>query len=349
LPPVIHIILDEHIGLAGLPPDVQGSSEAASVLRSTYRDFVHYSHAYSRFGQTAYSLASLMSGTAQPALSGALSQPEDSHKYRVENNEWYARLKDDGYAINVYQTSYLDFCKEADACYTYSGPISSIQHTPLTTIQRIEVILGSLIGIGWPNMTPLASMEALKLFVREIEQTPRGAAHVLHLMLPHFGYLFHDDCSIVDPDEWSNIRDRSLKEQNSPSERKARYGGYISQLICVSRTMAQLFDTLERLGVYDEATIIVHGDHGSRIGERRFNMVAADSLSDRDLMDHFSTLLAVKMPDTAAGVNATPVAIQDQFARQFLGLRSSGELADTVFIREPDSRFKARKIRWSAP
>lgn len=349
LPPLIHVILDEHIGVAGLPLDVQGSSGAASVLRSTYREFVHYSHAYSRFGQTAYSLASLMSGTARPDLSGALSQPEDSHKYRVESNEWYRHLKDEGYAINVYQTSYLDFCKEADACYTYSGSISSIQQTPLTTMQRIKVILGSLIVPGWPNMHPLASMEALNLFMREIEQTPRGTAHILHLILPHFGYLFHDDCSVVEPGEWGSIRDRSLKEQNTPDERKARYGGYISQLVCVSETMTQLFAKLERLGVYDEATIIVHGDHGSRIGERRFNFVAADSLSDRDMMDHFSTLLAVKMPDISAGVNSRPVAIQDQFAKQFLGLRSPEELADTVFIREPDTKFNTRKIRWPAP
>jgi hypothetical protein len=52
LPPLVHIVLDEHIGLAGLPPDIEGSDAAAEALQATFADFALYRRAYSRFAET---------------------------------------------------------------------------------------------------------------------------------------------------------------------------------------------------------------------------------------------------------------------------------------------------------
>ena len=71
LPPIIHIILDEHIGLAGLPPELPESRAAARAMRTTYKDFTLYSRAYSRFAETQYALASLMNPSDGADVHGA--------------------------------------------------------------------------------------------------------------------------------------------------------------------------------------------------------------------------------------------------------------------------------------
>jgi hypothetical protein len=70
---------------------------------------------------------------------------------------------------------------------------------------------------------------------------------------------------------------------------------------------------------------------------------------ERDLVDHFSTLLAIKTPASHAGVNSTPIAIQDFFAKEVLGIPPRDDLANTVFIRQPDNSVGARELRWPAP
>jgi arylsulfatase A-like enzyme len=182
-------------------------------------------------------------------------------------------------------------------------------------------------------MGPLTSTEALAEFREDIAKAPRGVAYILHLLQPHHDYLYREDCSLKDPTEWEREHwgDDDLY---SDAERGGLYRRYFSQLVCTEARMRELFAHLKRIGVYDEATIVVHGDHGSRIGVREYIPEPGQTLTDEDLFDHHATLLAIKAPGRAPGLRTDRVAIQRAFADIFLGGAAGDRLRPTeVLVR----------------
>jgi hypothetical protein len=197
-----------------------------------------------------------------------------------------------------------------------------------------------------PQLSPMASSEALDRMESDIRRAPRGVAYVVHLLLPHFGYMYTGDCLLANPADWDTLFPLDGELINTPAQRAARYRLYLNQLVCTESRLAALFEELKQLGVYDSATIIVHGDHGSRLAERPFRFLPAEALSDRDVVDHFSTLLAVKMPGLQPGLYEAPVALQSFFAEHVLGRHASPDLGE-VFVRIGEAHdFARRKMAW---
>ena len=350
LPPVIHIVLDEHIGLAGLPSEFDDRSAAAHAIETTYRDFALYTRAYSRFAETQYSLSSLLNGDLGEEASALLEETPARHG--LKRNAWFERLKAKGYAISVYQSAWFDLCDGAaavDRCYTYQlySP-NPIQRAPLPTLAKLRVLTAKLLDdANVPQLSPLGSSEALAQFEADVDRAPRGVAYIVHLLMPHFGYMFRGDCSLADPKEWGTLEPIDVEVLSTPDERAERYRLYLPQLLCTQTRLAALFERLKRLGVYDSATIIVHGDHGSRIAERPFRYLPAEMLSDRDLLDHFSTLLAVKGPNIAPGLRPEPAVLQRVFAETFLGGRSRPAGSGAVLVRTgAGGDFAPRQFVW---
>jgi hypothetical protein len=269
--------------------------------------------------------------------------------HSLPENAWFARLRREGYAIRVYQTDWLDLCAaaEVDACYTYPiYSVNAVQRSGLSTGQRLRILLGKL-DLGRPVALPgpLASFDALDRFQADIAKAPRSVAYVVHLLIPHHGYLFQEDCSLADPAEWED-QPTNATIVYPPEERLRIYGLYLPQLICTQKRMDELFAVLKGLGVYDDATIIVHGDHGSRIGQRTIH-APPDAQSARDLLDHHSTLFAVKAPRGAPGAVGEPGAIQELFADMFLGGSADAIAQDQVFVRnEVEKTFVWRQLLW---
>ena len=347
LPPVIHIILDEHIGLAGLPPEMPESAPAARAIETTYKDFALYSRAYSRFAETQFSLASLMNHDLAKDVSKALDARFDG--YTLTESAWFDRLKEQGYAIRVYQSTWLDMCSRiasVDSCYTHSlySP-NAFQRSTLPTLAKLQILLGRLyIGSAHQLPSALASMETLERLQSDIAQAPRGVAYFVHLLIPHDGYLYKSDCSLADPSDWGEAeRDHGVTAEI----RSELYQLYLAQTTCADVAVGRLFDELKALGVYDEATIIVHGDHGSRIGERAHILDSPPTLTQQDLRDHYSTLLAIKAPGFAPGLRQEPEALQSLFATSFLGGRSDPEPPGEVLLRqEKRGPFFAFTLDW---
>jgi hypothetical protein len=347
LPPVIHIILDEHIGLEGLPPEIAESETAARAIRDTFQDFALYGRAYSRFAETQFSLASLMNGDLGEDVVAAVGPA--SSGYEMNENAWFKRLKDEGYAIRVYQSSWLDICGEpglVDACYTYSmySP-NALQRTDLPAAAKLKALLGRLYISSFDQLpSAIASMEAIVRFETDIETAPRGVAYVVHLMMPHDGYLYDADCTLLDPSDWGAAeRDHGITAE----ARASLYPQYLEQLICSDRQVGQILDHLKRIGVYDDATIIVHGDHGSRIGVREHILDTPPSLTQQDLRDHYSTLLAVKAPQIDAHTHNEPVPLQRFFAESFLGEKNKPARAGEVLLRQENKPpFYSFTLEW---
>ena len=70
----------------------------------------------------------------------------------------------------------------------------------------------------------------------------------------------------------------------------------------------QFLDTLESRGLLAEATIVVNGDHGSRIPEHFPSGISLERgmLTEADYRDTFSTLYAIKAPGVASAYVEQP-------------------------------------------
>jgi hypothetical protein len=113
--------------------------------------------------------------------------------------------------------------------------------------------------------------------------------------------------------------------------------------------MESLFSELKSLGIYDEATIIIHSDHGSRLASWRYVSSKPERFSERDKIDDYSTLLAIKAPGVAPGIHDEPVALQQLFAQMFLGgSRPASPGPGEVFVRksEESDSFSSLDFAW---
>ena len=84
-------------------------------------------------------------------------------------------------------------------------------------------------------------------------------------MLPHAPFVHQEDCQLdYNSEPWERFPSPGL-ETNTVDERIVRYVRYLPQAICALTEIERLFDRMRELGLYDDAFIVVHGDHGSRI------------------------------------------------------------------------------------
>lgn len=349
LPPVIHIVLDEHTGLDGVPSGFAQSAEARRAIEATFEDFQLHSRAYSRFAETVLSLASLLNGN----LGEDVSEIVDNgvFVFTPQRNDWFDILKRRGYAISVYQSAWLDFCGgpvPADACYTY--PLFSpnaVQRMPLSVGERLGVLAKKLVfGVRTLQTSPLAANEALDRFSSDVARAPRGVAYVLHLLMPHHDYFYSSDCSLADPSAWER-EEYGDDGVFSDAERDRLYDRYLGQMICTDRRIETVLARLKEIGVYEEATIIVHGDHGSRNGRSPY-MGGIDRYSEAEMIDNFATLFAVKAPGIAPGIRREPAPIQELFAELFLE-GEAVQAGDDVLVRtRDDGIFGSRQFVWGS-
>jgi len=95
---------------------------------------------------------------------------------------------------------------------------------------------------------------------------------------------------------------------NTPESRAERYRLYFEQLACTREQLARLLDAIPA-PLREDAIILVHGDHGSRIALTDPVTAAEDRMQPSDYADSYSTLFAVRTPSIAGGSRTQPVAI----------------------------------------
>jgi hypothetical protein len=87
LPPIIHLVLDEQIGVEGLPADIAGGADLRDDLRRFYVDFgfALYGRAYSEFSQTWHSMIALLNGFE--SLDGKISDGPNAYRRLLWDNQ----------------------------------------------------------------------------------------------------------------------------------------------------------------------------------------------------------------------------------------------------------------------
>ena len=165
-----------------------------------------------------------------------------------------------------------------------------------------------------------------------------------HLLTPHEPYVYDADCDLrLHESQWLWPE---VALTHTPGSRAERYPYYFEQITCVTRQLRGVFDALKVAGVFDEATIIVHSDHGSRIRQIRPSGSEQESLSQVDYVERFSTLFAVRSPQVVPGYDDHMRPLQDLLASAvgldvvvddpasvFLGTTGSGRMRSVPMPR----------------
>lgn len=370
LPLVIHLVLDEQIGVEGLPADIAGGEELRDDLRRFYVDFgfALYGRAYSEYSRTTHSVPALLNGF--DSLDGNISGDADELLRQFWGNRWFKQLAQRGYFINAYHMKGWDYCGGeagyAARCVTYTaGSITNIAGADLTVDAKAKVILSSylyslvpyrafelLAGPAGrlsrmlperPSLYGPDSLAVLERMLADIRAAPRGNAYFAHLMVPHVTHMLDRDCRVrADPLTWTSYGDLDISTGalNSAASRELRYNGYFAQVGCLHSALRRFFEGLMEIGAFEDATIVVHGDHGSRIARVAPLTTAPQPLSDEDLADMYSVLLAVRSPSLSPGYRQDLVSLQALFREMFLG-GSHGDRPPDVFLDYP-ATFNAK-------
>lgn len=332
LPPVIHLILDEHCGTDCFPSEVMADDERG-ILQQAYvdRGFTVWSGVRSTDITTRLSLAAMMnpaSATPGQLLIRQLSGFETA----LTENRYFERMTRAGYRIRVLQTSFFNFCVPGLApveCRTYQHNSAGVLRTmDLELTERLRLLTGILdwsmrysydtvayrellsTGLGatvdhWRatdarrRLQPLVARRGLERVAADLASIGPGDLYVAHLLVPHHPYVFNRECRVLPVEQWADLHVPS--PITSASIRTERYERFKAQVICADRMVAALLDDIADQHRLQDAIIIVHGDHGSRIGPSMYKQIGPHyEPADHD-KDFRSVLFSTKSPDRPPG------------------------------------------------
>ncbi len=373
LPPRIHLVLDGHIGVTGIPQDIPGGAALEADLRAFYKrwGFRLYGGAHSQYFRTYNSLGNLLNIESSPRDGAQVASR--GREIFLKENAYFRQMAEMGYRLRVYQSDYLDFCTGFEAlieqCYRYPAfSIRAIKAYEFSVTERSKLILGAYLttsniyrgarlayraGVAWLgdrgvtglpawegrnfDLYGLAAPMALDILERDLKENPLGRVFFAHLLLPHSPYFLNAACAVeLDSSQWAS---RRLDHHNrttigTPAYRRAAYVRYFGQVRCAMQRLVRIFTILEEQDLLDKATIIVHSDHGSRITV--IDPVAArrDRFSARDSVDGFSSLFAIRAPSIEPGYDNALIALQNLFAKHVLGVPSPA-MNGQVYLEAP--------------
>jgi len=384
LPPIVHLILDQQIGPDGVPEGVEGGHQVRRSMVQFFSDrgFRIYPKAFTHFAATLESIPDIMNGAVTPSARKYLYQ-KDGHTI-LANNAWLGYLDKKNYNIKVIQSIYLDFCKpktfRISYCITYNPADTriihefdltildksgwlfsyflSVDHEILTKILNLSLynlnkfLIASGIEISIPDvrelsLSPVATYKLRNLMKDHLRTLKPGEVLFAHLLLPHHPYLFEADCAIKpDISNWYH-REHTLWWRGlklSSKEYKLRYKAYFKQIGCTLKLLDEWLVALKKSGTLDSAIVIVHGDHGSLISASEVYSEFAAQISDRDIIDSYSTLFAIKAPGLNGGLAKETRSVQSLFAELAMG-RNEIEIHQDIFLRPDDGTVGPNQLR----
>lgn len=374
-PLFIHLILDEHIGVEGLPPEIDSAQQLRGELIEFYtsRGFRLYGGAYSQYANTFNAVANLLN-FAERGVSHAFLRPGTAGRaWDLNESAYFRLLQQRGYQLHLYQSTYMDLCHANGVrpwnCLTYPvASLGSIQDVPLRASEKTRFIVAALLsrsrslrllnrayehvvreplarrGVDvpeWrlepPSFGALPIPAVLEQLTGDILAHPRGHAFFAHLMVPHYPYVFDERCELRPrAADWltNHIAPSDSLVYNTPESRALKYERYTDQVRCVLSMLDDLLDTLDSRGLLEDATIVVNGDHGSRIPAHFPSGItlAGGVLTEVDYRDTFSTLYAIKAPGVQPGYVQRPVPVVNLLDHYLGGEPLSEQSSCRVFL-----------------
>jgi hypothetical protein len=371
--------LDGHIGIDGIPIDIEGGRELKQRIKAFYlkHGFRLFGRSFSEYPLTPPAMNVLLNGTTSVRL--VETSGTGNTRWALPENLYFSNYMDKGYAVRIYETEYLRYCgsteRRPEYCYTYStSGLRLMDGLGLSPVEKAEFIVGSYFSRSRLYLLLFQGYDRVRMFLKAqgIAVLPRGnrrsySLHSLgtlatvrklkkdmvtgsaagrmffaHLMLPHQPYFLTPDCRVRDFGDWYNrkLYHDDLTRFSTSQFRVEAYQRYFEQTTCLLGILDDLFDAMRDRGIFEAATIIVHGDHGSRITIHDPVSESADQLTPRDLIDAYSALFAIRIPGIAEGYDTRMRSVQDLFGEYVLNLPPK-KLSNRVYLA-PNERYGMR-------
>ena len=322
---VLYLILDEHNGIAGFPDDIPECRLARDEVQDLYlrRGFRLFPGAYSNYPATLDSIPSILNGRLTHRRYEFIhnGQADPYGVYHIDSSAFFQAFRRQGYDINVTQFHGIRYEDNGPAQVSeYSDSLAPLS---LPWPQKLTLLLGRYQSSGevLKSFKGLLPFRLKDQFVPPIAAAGWWPGHLLaairsatrptlffaHIPLPHGPYLYREDGSQRPLPEWS--RDQAYDRVPAP-EYRARYVRYAAQVRFTAGQVRWLLDRLAAASLLDPLTVVVHSDHAGRNRCLRpeapvnrppdqFDYIARPT--ERDLLDRFSILFAVKPPGSRAG------------------------------------------------
>ena len=312
-PAIVHLILDEHIGIEGLPESDSDAARLRKELQTFYLNagFATYGGAYSEHMRTTNALPHVLNYGERLGLGMR------GRTVRVGPTKHFDQLVGQGYRLTVVEADFADFCSDVrfSECVTYenSSP-TALLGTSLTTFERAGLIatkflsLSQLVStgllpwrlvaeqLGLPQLSPgnlgrstsAATLAVFDELTRRLSNAKPGNVYFAHLLLPHYPYALDKNCRLLNWRDWEKpFAGRNLAK---------RQHAYFAQVRCTTRKIDTLLKALDRSPAGKNTVVIVHGDHGSRITQVEPTDANIGKFSESDVIATYSTLFAVRAP-----------------------------------------------------
>lgn len=376
LPPVLHLIADEHTGLDGIRPDAPGAADARRDLETYYlrHGFRLFPRAYSEYYLTADAIPNALNFQHATTGYGLVGGARFKTPAALTTNAYFARLVQRGYSLRIYEPGFIDYCAAEVApnagCVSLpSNSIYNLPALPMAMPVRAGVLLAQWVshessllatsrrvyeralvpiltrtGVTPPrwirgrySLSPASGMATMHRIAADLRRPspPRGAAFFGHVLLPHEPYVLNESCH-VGPELLAPGATAALTDDATTADRTRSYANYLRQLRCFVRmvdTVVRAFDSQRDRGI-----VIIHGDHGSRVGDRSEEPVPPLTVSD--FQAFYSTLFAIRGPGIPPGIDTSRISITrllDEYSRS----RFTGTVAPApgpLFVYHPATR-----------
>lgn len=349
-PSVVHLVVDEHTGIAAIPDEF---AEHRGRLEELYVEagFIVFRRAYTLDKYSHLSLARIMNpGIADPTT--VLDLLREINRWVITESDALSRIK----AERAVDLTYFDYISYGPAVLSQQGivrwesldsdvAVPSITQFKFSAVDRVTIAASKALAwfrlraksraIEWlfartdigqslwrrseptRRTHPIVSRAALTGLADRLSCCgDRGTYYFAHVFFPHYPYVFDATCEARPTPEWrTRISDR-IGQPDTASSRFLRYGLHIEQAECAARDIRRLDAAIRANSALRDAIIMVHSDHGSRISiENRA------ALSDQEYDDHAyerdwrGAFFAVKIPGLAGRAIDRPVRVDMLYDR----------------------------------
>lgn len=337
LPIVIHIVFDELMSPEAMSLRGHAGKDVAAMMKDFSEKFKFrlYGRVYSRHYFTADSLGTMFNFDAT-SLKSTLSGTQKTTKWA---NAYFDEMTKRGYEISVYQTAHLNFCAHPNVIVCEKSnsfnPVSphvvypehnffnrtknlfttvlfAYKDSILTWI--IQYNLTRLIGLS-PVRPHRFDVQAFPFWFEkisdEIIHAPRGTMIFAHILVPHAPYMLSSNCELNEQEHVPyDLGERFGFNEQTASMHKELYEHYFVQVECVFKKLTTLLNKMEESDRFKDATIIIHGDHSSRISLSHY----LESMSPEDFIDNYPAFFATRGPGIEPGYDYRFVSLQELFA-----------------------------------
>jgi len=348
--PLIHILMDGFIGPDGLPLTDESQDLRAEIMAFfEVHEFQVHTRAYTHYSNTADSMTRAFNfRNDDESIYKRMATLREPISFR--ENSWFRELSNFGYPIVVYQNESMNFCDLVPPvvahCNIFTIPNLKTIHSDVNDIGTRSVLLARALFGQSTLITKILiknkmakswgvsvyDKQMLARLARDVQLEPDNA-YFAHVLLPHAPMVYRQDCSLdYESETWMRFPAGIGWVGNSDESRRKRYEKYVLQTKCALRELGTLFKVLQDQGLYEQATIVIHGDHGTSAYIYKPSVRILNERPNRDLREIFSTLFAVKYPGGSFSVNTQTTSLNVLMAQTISGItgKSHEELGISV-------------------